>query len=69
MHDPVSDLQEAQECALWEEENGIYGYGEMDKYDDGELVPQLFYDQNKLIWRGLLFCSILQRLIIYLRHS
>jgi hypothetical protein len=42
MHDPVSDLQEAQECALWEEENGIYGYGEMDEYDDdGALVSTI----------------------------
>jgi hypothetical protein len=38
MHDPVADLQEAQERCLWEEEDGIYGYGEFDEYDDGELV-------------------------------
>ena len=31
MHDPVSDLQEAQDRALWE----------MDEYDDGELVSTI----------------------------
>jgi hypothetical protein len=41
MHDPVADLQEAQERALWEMENGIYGSGEFDEYDDGELVSTL----------------------------
>jgi hypothetical protein len=41
LNDPVADLQEAQERGLWEEENGIYGYGEMDEYDDGGLVPTI----------------------------
>ena len=37
-YDPLKELQEDQGRALWEEENGIYGYGDMDEYDDGELL-------------------------------
>ena len=41
IRDPLNELQENQERALWGEENGIYGYGEMDEYDDGELVSTI----------------------------
>ena len=41
MHDPVADLQEAQERALWEVENADFGYGDMDEYDNGELIPTI----------------------------
>ena len=40
MRDPLNELQENQGRALWEEENGIYGYGE-DEYDNGELVSTI----------------------------
>ena len=41
MHDPVADHQEAQERALWEMENADLGYGDMDEYDNGELIPTI----------------------------
>jgi hypothetical protein len=41
IQDPLEELQEQNERVLWEMENGIYGYGEMDEYDDGELVSTI----------------------------
>ena len=41
IHDPLMNLQEGQERAFWEEESGMYGYGDMDEYDDGELVSTI----------------------------
>ena len=41
IRDPLNEFQENQDRALWEEENGIYGYGDMDEYDDGELVSTI----------------------------
>ena len=39
--DPLNELLEDQERALWESENGIYDYGDMAEYDDGELVSTI----------------------------
>ena len=38
IHDPLSELQEDQDRAYWEMENGSYDFGDLDEYDDGELV-------------------------------
>ena len=41
VHDPIQDLQEENGRALWEMEDGGFGYGDMDEYDDGELVSTI----------------------------
>ena len=41
VHDPIQNLQEQNERALWEVENESYDYGDMDEYDDGELVSTI----------------------------
>lgn len=38
IHDPVVELQETQDRAYWEMDNGNYDFGDLDEYDDGELV-------------------------------
>ena len=41
IQDPLEELQEQHDRAFWEAENGIYGFEDLDEYDDGELVATI----------------------------